>query len=139
MGSHRTTVRLDEGTAFTGELGGYNISIGAAPEDGSERKGVSPKALSLTSLAGCTAIDVIEMLRKMRQEIDAFSVDAEGEETEDHPRIFREIVVTYRLKGRNIERDKVERAVQLSQEKYCGVSAMLGKAVPITTKIVIDE
>ena len=139
MGAHRSVVRLDKDLVFTGEVGGHQIPIGAAPKDGSERKGVSPKALSLTSLAGCTAIDVTEILRKMRQEIDDFSVEAEGEETDDHPRVFREILVTYRVRGKGIERDKVERAVQLSQEKYCGVSAMLGKAVPIKTKVIIEE
>lgn len=135
----RTTVTLDSDTLFTGDVGGFHIPIGEKPADGSERKGMSPKMLSLTSLAGCTAIDVILMLRKMRIDPDHFSVDAEADVTDDHPKVFKKILVTYRVRGGGVTREKVERAVALSQEKYCGVSAMLRKAAPIETRIIVEE
>jgi putative redox protein len=139
MSSHQTRVRLNEGRAFTGELNGREIPIGAAPPDGGERKGVSPKGLTLTSLCGCTAIDVIDILRKMRQDVTDLVVEARADETDEHPRIFREILLTYRVKGKNLSRERVEHAVELSQEQYCGVSAMLKATVPIKTEIVIEE
>lgn len=135
----RSTVTLGDDTLFTGDVGGFHIPIGDAPEDGGERKGMSPKMLTLTSLAGCTAIDVIHMLRKMRIDPEHFSVDAEGDLCEEYPRVFTKIVVTYRVRGGGVTREKVERAVALSQDKYCGVSAMLRKAAPIETRVIIEE
>jgi putative redox protein len=84
-------------------------------------------------------MDVISILRKMRVEPEAFSVETETELTDEHPKVFKRVKIIYRLKGKDIPRDKVERAVELSQEKYCGVSAMLVKAAPIDSEIVIED
>ena len=97
-----------------------------------------PKQLTLTSLAACTAMDVISILRKMRIEPVKFSVDVETELTDEHPKVFKKVFITYRLKGEGIDRAKVEKAVNLSQDRYCGVSAMLRKAVPIEHEIIIE-
>jgi putative redox protein len=93
----------------------------------------------LTALAGCTAMDVISILRKMKVEPDSFSVETEADLTDDHPKIFKAIRIVYRLRGKGIDKDKVKKAVELSQEKYCGVSAMLKMVAPIDYEIVIEE
>ncbi|HOT01378.1 MAG TPA: OsmC family protein, partial [Acidobacteriota bacterium] len=98
-----------------------------------------PKGLLLTGLAGCTGMDVVSLLTKMRVSFTRFSVEVSGDLTTDHPKIFSRIHIRYILAGPNIARDKVEKAVNLSQEKYCGVAAMLQKACPITHEIIIQD
>jgi putative redox protein len=124
--------------AFEAELDGHNFMIDAAESVGGKDKGPKPKGLSLTSLAGCTAMDVISILRKMRAEPESFSVEAEAEVSEEHPKVFTKIVITYYLKGGDVTQEKAEKAVSLSEERYCGVSAMLRQAAPIETNIVIE-
>jgi putative redox protein len=131
-------VVLKDGMHFVGELEGFEIPIDANVSVGGQNKGPRPKGLLLTSLAACTAMDVISILRKMRIEPESFSVEARADVTDDHPKVFKAIHITYTLKGRDIAKDKVEKAVQLSQEKYCGVSAMLKKAAPVEYDIVIE-
>lgn len=135
----KSKVTLKDQMHFMGMLDGHEIPIDAGPEFGGQGKGLSPKGLTLTSVAGCTALDVIGLLRKMRSEPEDFSVEAEAEVTEDHPRVFTRVKLTYRLKGAGLSREKVEKAVKLSQEKYCGVSAMLKKAAPVEYEIIIEE
>ena len=134
----KSTVTLKEQMHFVGELEGFEIPLDADPEFGGQGKGPRPKGLTLTSLAGCTAMDVISILRKMKIEPEAFSVEASASLTEAHPRVFSRIHLTYRLKGADIPRAKVEKAVSLSQERYCGVTAMLRHAAPIEWEIVIE-
>jgi putative redox protein len=123
---------------FDGELDGFVVPIDADEGVGGQGKGPRPKGLMLTSLAGCTAMDVISILRKMRIEPESFSVETEAEVTDEHPKVFSKVKITYRLKGDGIDRAKVEKAVNLSQDRYCGVSAMLRKATPIEFEIVIE-
>lgn len=132
-------VVLQDGMHFMGELDGFEIPIDADANFGGTDKGPKPKGLMLTSLAGCTAMDVISILRKMRIEPEAFSVETEAELTDEHPKVFKSVKITYRLKGKDIPREKVERAVELSQDQYCGVSAMLKKASPIDFEIIIED
>jgi putative redox protein len=104
-----------------------------APE---HNTGVRPKALILSSLAGCTAIDVVELLRKMRVDYSEFRIDVSGELTEEHPKTYHTIHLTYFIKLNNdAERDKFEKAVNLSQDKYCGVTAMVKKFADLKVKI----
>ena len=133
----KSTVTLKEAMHFQGELGGFDIPIDATEEVGGQNKGPQPKGLMLTSLAGCTGMDVISILRKMRIEPDHFSVEAEADLTEEHPRVFKSIKITYRFKG-DVPRDKAQKAVNLSLERYCGVTAMLIKAAPIDHEIIIE-
>lgn len=135
----KSKVVLQDGMHFMGKLDGFDVPIDAGPSVGGRNKGPRPKGLLLTSLAACTAMDVISILRKMKIEPESFSVETEAEVTEDHPKVFKKIKIRYVLKGEGLSRDKVERAVQLSQEKYCGVSAMLAKAAPIEYEILIEE
>ena len=133
----KSKVTFKEQMHFTGELDGHEIPIDAAEQFGGQDKGPKPKGLMLTALAGCTAMDVISILRKMRVEPDDFSVEAEANVSDEHPMVFTKIKLTYRLIGKDLPRDKVEKAVQLSQERYCGVSAMLQKVAPVEYEIII--
>jgi putative redox protein len=131
-------VVLKDGMHFVGELNGFDVPIDAEAKVGGKDQGPQPKGLVLTALVGCTAMDVISILRKMKTEPEEFSVEAETELTDEHPKMFKKVLMTYTLKGGNVPRENVEKAVSLSQDKYCGVSAMLKKAVPIEYKINIE-
>ena len=110
------------------------IRIDAASEEVST--GVRPKALILSSLAGCTAIDVIELLRKMRVQFSEFRIEVSGELTEEHPKIYHTVYLTYFIKlEKEEDQNKMERAVSLSQETYCGVSAMVKKFAELKVKV----
>ncbi len=125
--------------AFESEINGHKIKLDASPEVGGENKGVRPKPLMLLSLAGCTAMDVISMLKKMRVEPDDFNVTVEADMTEEHPKHYNKMHVIYTFKGKDIPKEKVEKAVGLSEEKYCGVSAVYRKAMEVTSEIRIEE
>jgi len=131
------TVTWESGMAFEAEQEGQRIPIDVPGPDGTSR-GVRPKGLLLAGLGGCTGMDVVSILEKMRVPFEGLAVDVSAGQSEDHPRVFTAIHVRYRFKGRDLPMDKLERAVQLSQEKYCGVSAMLGKTAAITTEIVVE-
>jgi putative redox protein len=111
-------------------------SLAAADKDES---GFSPMELLLVGLAGCTAMDVISILEKKRQEVTSFDVRVQAERATEHPRVFTSIVLEYVVTGHQIDRAAVERSVELSATKYCSASAMLGKVVPIEHKITIVE
>ncbi len=106
--------------------------------DGSVKHGFSPKALLLAGLAGCSGIDVVDILEKMRVPFSDFYVETSTTQTEEHPRVFKEILLVYHLKTNPENAEKVHKAINLSLDKYCGVSAMLKKNSPITYQLVID-
>jgi putative redox protein len=89
-------------------------------------------------LAGCTGMDVVSLLKKMRVEFDEFKIRVAADLTEEHPKYYSKIHLTYEFKGDNIDKTKVEKAINLSQDKYCGVSFMLKKASEITFDIKIN-
>lgn len=124
--------------AFQMDLDGHNFITDASKEIGGENLGPRPKKLLLAGLIGCTGIDVVSILKKMKVELESFNLEAKAESSEEHPKIYTEIHLTYRFKGKNLPIDKLEKAVSLSQEKYCGVSAMLKKAAPVTYDIVVE-
>ena len=95
--------------------------------DGAKKKGHGPKALLLSALAGCSGIDIVDVLKKMRVEFSDFTIVVDTEQTEEHPKVFKDIHVTYKMKTAAENEDKVRKAIDLSLEKYCGVSAMLKK------------
>lgn len=103
------------------------------------KKGVGPKALLLSGLAGCSGIDVVEILEKMRVPFADLIIDVEADQTEEHPRVFKDIRMTYRIKTEEENREKVNKAIALSLDKYCGVAAMLKKNSPIHYEIVITD
>jgi len=125
-----------DGMAFEAIMDGHKLVIDAAPDVGGEDRGPRPKPLMLLSLAGCTGMDVIYILKKMKQTPSWFNVKVEAEQTEEHPKHYAQMSVIYQFKkGDDLDPKKVERAVTLSQERYCGVSALLGKAAQLDHRI----
>ena len=106
--------------------------------DGSKEKGFSPKALLLSGLAACSGIDVVDILTKMKLAFSDFTIDVEADQTDDHPKVFKEIMITYKMKTNAGNGEKIKKAIDLSLDKYCGVSAMLKKNSPIRYKLVIQ-
>lgn len=105
--------------------------------DGDKKAGFSPKALLLSGLAACSGIDLVDILGKMKVEFSELEIDAEADQTEEHPRVFKDIHVTYSLKTDPANEEKVNKAIVLSLTKYCGVAAMLRKNSEIHHHIVI--
>ncbi|RKX76225.1 MAG: OsmC family peroxiredoxin [Spirochaetes bacterium] len=133
---HSITCNWIGDMAFMTEVTGHKIVLDAASEVGSKDRGPRPKPLVLSALAGCTGMDVISILRKMKQEPSYFNVAVEADATEEHPKYYTRFHVIYEFKEKdNLDREKVEHAVELSQEKYCGVSALLKKAAELTYEI----
>ncbi len=139
--SHETRIELKEGMAFDVELEGHKFTIDAAEEFGGKNYGPTPKPLLLSALAGCTGMDVVSLLRKMKVPFDSFVVEVDGDTTDEHPKVYKAIRVRYILKGSGLEenRDKIEKAVELSRTKYCGVAAMLGKTAALTYEIALNQ
>ncbi len=125
--------------AFETEMNGHKLILDASPENGGEDKGPRPKALMLLALAGCTGMDVVSILKKMRVEVEGFWVSVEGNLTEEHPKYYDQMHVIYHFKGKDLPMDKLEKAVKLSEEKYCGVSALYKKAIPVTTEVRLES
>ncbi|MDO9511896.1 MAG: OsmC family protein [Bacteroidales bacterium] len=125
--------------AFEAEVNNHKIMLDASENVGGKDRGPRPKPLLLVALAGCTGMDVVSILKKMRVKPDAFRMEADADMTEEHPKIYKNIRLTYFFKGTDLPMDKLQKAVELSQENYCGVSAMLKKASDFTYKIVIEE
>ena len=107
--------------------------------DGSRQNGFSPKALLLAGLGGCSGIDVVDILQKMRVHFSNFEIDVETTQTEENPKVFKDIFITYKIKTATKNEDKAKKAIDLSLEKYCGVSAMLKKNSPIHYKLLITS
>ena len=125
--------------AFECEMDGHNLVIDASKEGGGNDLGPRPKKLMLTAIAGCTGIDVISILKKMKVEPEAFNVIVEGDLTEEHPMRYHKMKLIYQFKGKDLTMDKLEKAVKLSGEKYCGVSAAYRLAMDLSTEIRLVE
>lgn len=120
--------------------GRFTLPMDTSVESGGEDSGFRPIELVLVALAGCTAMDVISILQKKRQDVTDFEVRVvEAERAEDHPRVYTRIMLEYVVTGRGIDRTAVERAVELSEEKYCSVQGMLGKVTNIERIITVLE
>ncbi len=123
--------------AFEADVDGHKIYIDSTAEHGGKNLGARPKTLMLVALAGCTGMDVVSILKKMRVDFESFSVHVEGDVAEEHPKKFLGMKVVYTLTGKDIPLDKVEKAVNLSKERYCGVQANYTASFPISHEIVI--
>ncbi len=125
--------------AFEADMDGHKVVIDASEEVGGSDLGPRPKKLMLTALAGCTGIDVVMILKKMKVEFEAFNVIVEGELTEEHPKYYNKMKVVYQFKGKDLPMAKLEKAVKLSEEKYCGVSAVYKQVMEMETEVRIVE
>lgn len=134
-----TKLQLEEGLCFEVELDGHNFKIDSAAEVGGKNMGPKPKNLMLVALGGCTGMDVASIMRKMKLPFEDLKINVTGVLTETHPKHFEKMHITYNVKGKNLDRKKVERAVELSQEKYCGVTYHYRASMEITHEIIISE
>ena len=105
--------------------------------DGKREDGFGAKALVLSAIAACSAIDIVDILGKMRVDFSDLEIEAEAGQTEEHPRVFKDIFVTYKIRTDKSNVEKVKKAIDLSLDKYCGVSAMLKKNSPIHYKLQV--
>lgn len=128
-----------EGMAFDTVVDGHSITIDADSGFGGQDKGPKPKPLILLSLSGCTGMDVVSLMNKMRVEYADFEVKVDGELAEEHPKYYKKIHVTYSLKTKPEYHEKVKKAVTLSQERYCGISYMLSKSSELTHEIDFQD
>lgn len=135
---NKVEVNWTEDMSFNAIINDHKIVLDAEEAVGGKDRGPRPKPLMLVSLGGCTGMDVVSILKKMRVEYDGLNIEVEGELTEEHPKMYHTIIINYIFKGKDLPIDKIEKAVKLSQEKYCGVTAMLEKAAKIEHKIIVE-
>jgi putative redox protein len=133
-------VTWHQGLSFTGKAdSGFELPLGAEPEVGGANDGFQPLELMAVSLAGCTAMDVISILKKKQQAVTAFEVKVLADRAEEHPKVFTHAVITYLVTGHSVDEAAVIRAIELSATKYCPAQAMLGKVIPIELVYEIFE
>lgn len=125
--------------AFETEINGHKLYLDATEKVGGKNMGPRPKPFMMVALAGCTGMDVVSILKKMRVTYDALSIKVEGELTEEHPKKFAGMKVIYSFKGKDLSREKIEKAVSLSKERYCGVSANYTASFPVSHEIIIED
>lgn len=137
----KDSIQLDwlSDMAFETEVNGHKIYLDAGENAGGKNLGPRPKAFMMVALAGCTGMDVVSILKKMRVTYEALSVKIEGDLTEEHPKKYSEMKVIYNFKGKDLPLEKIQKAVDLSRERYCGVSANYNDSFPVSHEIVIEE
>ncbi len=136
----KTTVDLRwiEKMAFETNINGHTIRVDASEENGGDDSGARPKPLMLLALAGCTGMDVVSILKKMRVTYQDLTISVEANMTEEHPKYYNEMKVIYHFWGENLPLDKLEKAVNLSEERYCGVSALYKLAIPVSFEVKVN-
>lgn len=132
-------VKWNSGLRFVGtDSLAHSIVMDASKQSGGEGSGFSPMQLLLVALGGCTGMDIVNILRKQRQEVDGLEIAVSGERAEEPPRVYNYIRVEYRIKGKDINENAVKRAIQLSEDKYCSVGAMLRAKAKVTSNCSIQ-
>ena len=133
-------VTWDKRMTFTGSANsGFTVKLGTDQSVGGDDDGLRPMELIAIGLAGCTAMDVISIMQKKRQQVTAFETRIHADRAEEHPKVFTHVTVTYSFEGHNIDPTAVERSIELSATKYCPAQAMLEKAVEIEHTYEIRE
>ncbi|RMB63395.1 OsmC family peroxiredoxin [Dokdonia sinensis] len=125
MAQHIVTTVYKQGMQFeTDSPTGYKALIDTSPENGGNNEGLGPKGMMLSALAGCTGLDIVFVLNKMRADIPKFEMVVKGELTEEHPKTYHTVHLDYHFYGEDLKKDKIQKAVDLSAEQYCGVMEM---------------
>jgi putative redox protein len=133
------SIQYRENMSFNVDVNGHKIVIDSTNEFGGNNEGPGPKSLMLVALAGCTGMDIVSMLKKMRIQFENFRIKVDGNITDEHPKHFDHMHITYIIKGKNIPVNKIKMAVTLSLEKYCGVSYSYRIAMKLTHELIIEE
>ena len=124
---------------FESDIDGHKVMMDASAEAGGNNSGSSPKKLMLVALSGCTGMDVVSILKKMRVEIEKCSIEVQGDVSEEHPKRYTKMHVIYKFTGKNLPMDKLQKAVTMSEETYCGVEALYKMAIQVTSEIQVIE
>jgi len=133
-------VTLQEGMHFTGvSNSGFNVQLDAKQAVDGTGAGFIPMELMALSMAGCTAMDVISILRKKRQDVTAFEVRVDAPRADEHPKVFTSATIEYLVTGHDVDENAVRRAIELTSERYCPAQAMLGQVMPIDLHYQIFE
>ncbi len=133
-------LRWTGGMQFEGSNAvGRTVTMDTHPESGGQDRGPTPMETLLIALAGCTAMDIVPILRKMRAPLEDLTLHVSGKRATEHPKVLTDIHVRYVARGRGLTEEQVEKAVRLSQEKYCSISAMLRLSARLTTEVVVED
>lgn len=136
----KAKIKWTGGVSFEGSAGsGHTVIMDGAPEAGGQNKGARPMELVLVGMGGCTAFDVMHILRKSRQEVTDCIAEIEASRAETDPKVFTRIHMQFTVSGKNLPAGAVERAIAMSHDKYCSATIMLGKTAEITTGFDIVE
>lgn len=139
MTTHKINTTWKGNMQFESTNPGGSLKIDVAEDLGGNGDGLRPKALMLSALAGCSGLDVALLIKKMRLEVDDFSIDTEGFLTDTEPAVYDKVIVTYNFTGSNLNQEKLKRTVDLSVEKYCGVMAMFRSFAEVEIKIQFTD
>lgn len=139
MNSHKITTTWKGNMQFESTNPGGSLKIDVAENAGGSNDGLRPKALMLSALAGCSGLDVASLIKKMRLEVVNFNIETEGFLTDTEPQVYDKITVTYHFYGENLNEEKLNRAVELSVEKYCGVMYMFRSFADVKIDVVFHK
>lgn len=134
----KINVKWDEAMSFTASVDGFEIKLDAAAEHGGSNLGPRPKPLMMVALAGCTGMDIASLAKKMRVQLASFDIDVEAEKSEEMPVVFTSMTLIYKFMADEADTDKIIKMVTMSQERYCGVAAMLSKATTLGYRIELN-
>ncbi len=136
---HVVRVKWVDGLKFVAtDSVGHSIVLDASKQAGGEDSGFSPLQLLLAALGGCTGMDIIDLMRKQRQPVEGLEIVVAGERAEEPPRIYKKILVEYRVRGKGIGEEAIQRAIRLSEDKYCSVGDMLKAKADVTSTYVLQ-
>ncbi len=139
MSKNIVTTTWKENMLFESDNPSGDILHMDAPEEGIENKGLRPKAMMLSSLAGCSGLDVVSLLQKKRVKVNNFKIVVHGELTDIHPKYYHRVTVEYHFFGIDLPKDKIDKSVQLSVEKYCGVMEMFRQFADVVIEVYLHE
>lgn len=139
MNKHSITTVWKGKNTFATDIDGHSVVVDTAKEGGGDDNGPRPKQLMLAAATGCTGLDAVSILRKMRVDYKNFNVKIDAELTEEHPITYTSMNIIYEFEGEDLPKEKIEKACKLSFEKYCGVIALFKKAIPVTYEVIINN
>ena len=125
--------------SFEADVNGHKVMMDASKEVGGHNLGSSPKKLMLVALSGCTGMDVVSILKKMHVDIEKCTIEVQGDVADEHPKRYTKMHVIYNFTGKNLPLDKLQKAIRLSEEAYCGVEALYRMAIEVTSEIHTTE
>lgn len=139
MGTFNCQTNWTGGMSFEAEMRSHKVIMDTREESGGTNKGATPKELLLAGICGCSGVDVVSIIKKMRLNLEHFDVQATTETTDGYPSIFREVQLSFKIKSSDAKAEQVLKAVTLSMTKYCGVSAMVTPTSPITYQVFLND